>query len=185
MIGLPPQRADVKHDRVDVARVECVAPRRHEAGQADAGAAAADGVGQLGVRLALLKRRIGEIARMRIEIEGVESVARAGVAVAADAVRPVDLFPGLQLVARRARRRGGGAGGRGAAAGGAEKQHEQKDTDDYVILSVAKDLTMRSTRSFAVCAAQDDGCTHGLASFTVASVSRYAVMRSASVSLIA
>src|SRR6266542_2624219 len=55
---LPPQRPHVEHHRVDVPRVERVPPRWHEAGQADAGAAAADGVGELGVRLALLKGRI-------------------------------------------------------------------------------------------------------------------------------
>src|SRR5205823_306667 len=92
------KRPDVQDDRSDVPLVERVPPGRHQAGEADTRAAAADGVGEVGVRLALLEGRVAEVARMRIEVERIESVARSGVTVAADAISLKDLFAELQLV---------------------------------------------------------------------------------------
>jgi hypothetical protein len=96
--ALPPQRSDVQDDGIDVPLVDGVSPRRHEAGQPDPCAAAADGIGEIDVRLALLKGRIAEVARAWIEVEGVESVAGSREAVTADAVLLIDLFAELQLI---------------------------------------------------------------------------------------
>src|SRR5262249_38752015 len=59
----------------------------------------ADCILQVLVALLFLERRIREIARPRIEVEGVEAIARAGLAVAGLAVVDEDHFSQSQLVA--------------------------------------------------------------------------------------
>ena len=69
------ERPEVANELVDLAGRERVSPRGHEGREADARAAAADRVGEFEIALLLLEVRIGEIARMRVQVEGVEAVA--------------------------------------------------------------------------------------------------------------
>src|SRR5881394_1529949 len=83
---VPLERSDVENDGGHMPRIEGMPPWRHQTRQADARSSAANHIRQVRVQLALLKRRIAEIARVRVEVERVETIALAGIAVTADAV---------------------------------------------------------------------------------------------------
>ena len=99
--------AEIEDEVVDLAGRQRVSPRGHQRGEAHAGAAAPDRVGELGIALLLLEFRVREVARTWIQVEGVEAVAGARLAVARLAVvRERDLAE-----AGLVRERLGGVGG--------------------------------------------------------------------------
>ena len=117
--------ADVEDRLVDLLAGERPSPGRHEGRKSDPRAAAPDHVRELRVGLLLLERRVREVARMRIEIERVEAIARAGLTVAGLAVMLEGGAAEPELIGGQGRLGGGRGGFRGRLAGAGRQDEEQ------------------------------------------------------------
>src|SRR6266498_96372 len=124
-----PKRADVENDLIDLGARKRPAPGWHQGGQANARSPAADRIGKVRVALLLLEGGIGQVPRPGIQVEGVESVPRTSLAVAALTVVTEDALAEPQLVAGVRRRRDRGPGRRRLwRAGEHRKQQDPADS---------------------------------------------------------
>ena len=118
------QRSDVPNEVADLALVEGVAPGRHGGRQPGDAATRTNDGGQLEVGALALEGRVGQVPRLRVEVVGVEAVARplaavAGAAVVLEEGAPLPRTVGeVGLGQGGGRRRALGGGGRGRLGDG-------------------------------------------------------------------